>query len=273
MVLVPAGSFDMGSDQHPDAKPVHTITLAPFYLAKYEMTQAQWKALMSANPSYYQGEKFPQADKMPVEQVSWEDCRAMLAEINKERPAEDSACRPRPNGNMPRAPVRPNRCQPLKCCASPGCGRIQSRPNPSAPDALQPLSHRLGSDAAPHPVGTREPNRWGLYDMLGNVSEWCSSLYQPYPYAAGDGREAATGQGTRVVRGANFADSADAADAALRHSDGRTGGSAGTACVWRSALPPNRRSSGIYSRSKGKPQRQLAYTTRSLRCVNKIMFV
>jgi formylglycine-generating enzyme required for sulfatase activity len=55
--------------------------------------------------------------------------------------------------------------------------------------------------------------------MLGNVSEWCSSLFQPYPYDAGDGREADAGQGLRVVRGANFADSADAADVALRHAE------------------------------------------------------
>jgi formylglycine-generating enzyme required for sulfatase activity len=86
MVLVLAGSFDMGSDQHEDTRPVHTINVAPFYLAKYEMTQAQWKSLMSANPSFYQGDRFPQADKMPVEQVSWDDCRAMLGEINKRIP-------------------------------------------------------------------------------------------------------------------------------------------------------------------------------------------
>ena len=86
MVLVPAGRFDIGSDRNADAQPVHTITVAPFYLGKYEMTQAQWKTLMATNPSFYQGEKYPEADKMPVEQVSWEDCQRMLAEINKKAP-------------------------------------------------------------------------------------------------------------------------------------------------------------------------------------------
>jgi formylglycine-generating enzyme required for sulfatase activity len=76
-----------------------------------------------------------------------------------------------------------------------------------------------GVTALPHPVGTREPNAWGLYDMVGDVSVWCSSLFQPYPYVAGDGREAVAGQGTRVVRGASFTDFIESADPAIRHAD------------------------------------------------------
>jgi hypothetical protein len=112
-VLVPAGSFDLGSDRHADAKPVHTVVVEPFYLAKFELTQAQWKALMGKNPSYYQGEKFPQADQLPVEQVSWNDCRDLLGALNQRIPAEDSVCRPRLNGNTPPAPARPHfdRCR------------------------------------------------------------------------------------------------------------------------------------------------------------------
>ena len=72
---------------------------------------------------------------------------------------------------------------------------------------------------APHPVGVSQPNRWGLCDMLGNVSEWCSSLALPYPFDITDGRESATEQGLRVLRGGNFLDSIEAADVTLRHSD------------------------------------------------------
>ncbi len=72
---------------------------------------------------------------------------------------------------------------------------------------------------APHAVGTAKPNPWGLYDMEGNVSVWCSSLALPYPYNKADGREAADGAGLRVVRGATFVDTADAADPTFRHSD------------------------------------------------------
>ena len=219
LVLVPAGSFDLGSEQHPDTQPVHTLTIAPFYLGKFEMTQGQWKALMSTNPSFYQGEKFPQADTLPVEQVSWEDCQKMLAEINKKAPgggfrlpteAEwEYAARAGSAGPLPATEVL--RYAWLRENSEPA--------NPAPPVRTGMYLIGSGVIASPHPVGTSEPNRWGLYDMLGNVSEWCSSLFQPYPYDAGDGREAAAGQGARVVRGANFADAADAADAALRHSD------------------------------------------------------
>ena len=72
---------------------------------------------------------------------------------------------------------------------------------------------------APHPVGISQPNHWGLCDMQGNVSEWCSSLYQPYPFDAADGREATVGPGTRVLRGDTFMDSVESADPTRRHSD------------------------------------------------------
>ena len=84
MILAPAGSFDMGSDGRADTAPRHTVGVGAFYLAKTAMTQGQWKTLMGVNPSYYQGAKFPQADQFPVEQVSWQDCQAMLAAVKQE---------------------------------------------------------------------------------------------------------------------------------------------------------------------------------------------
>ena len=221
MVLVPGGGFDLGSEQHAETKPVHTVNIAPFYLGKFEMTQGQWKTLMSTNPSFYQGEKFPQTDQMPVEQVSWEDCQKMLAEINKKAPGGGFRL---PTEAEWEYAARAGSAEPLPAAQVLRFAWLRENSEPARAEPAQVVPrvrtnlYLVGSGvtAAPHPVGTREPNAWGLYDMLGNVSEWCSSLFQPYPYAADDGREAAAGQGERVVRGANFA---DAADAALRHSD------------------------------------------------------
>ena len=247
MVLVPAGSFDLCSELHADAQPVHTVNIAPFYLARFEMTQAQWKSLMSANPSFHQGVKFPRADQMPVEQVSWDDCRAMLVEINKRVPGGGLRLPTEAEWEYAARAGSTDSADAAKVL-SVAWLRENSRIAPAAPDAgAEPEAgaarvSREASNAgmaqmfkemqrveaaklaapdsyAPHPVGTAQPNRWGLYDMQGNVAEWCSSLYQPYPYDAADGREATIGPGTRVLRGDTFMDSVESADPTLRHSD------------------------------------------------------
>jgi formylglycine-generating enzyme required for sulfatase activity len=235
MVLVPAGSFEMGSDQHADSRPAHEAQVNAFYLAATEMTQAQWTALMSNNPSFYQGEKFPQAAKFPVEQVSWEDCRLMLTEINKRvsgggfrLPTESEwEYAARAGGSAAVYPPQMLRMAWLRENSK----LPDPAPGPAAPPSTRPGGGRGGlqdveaaklaapNSYAPHPVGTSQPNRWGLYDMQGNVSEWCSSLAMPYPYTDSDGRESLDASGNRVVRGANFVDPMTSTDPTLRHSD------------------------------------------------------
>jgi formylglycine-generating enzyme required for sulfatase activity len=219
LVLIPAGSFDMGSDQRLDAKPVHTVSVAAFYLAKVELTQAQWKALMGTNPSFYQGKKYADADRMPVEQVSWEDCQALVREINRRTSA--GAFRLPTEAEWEYA-ARAGSTVPLSAAEVLRTAWVRENSEPAdAPPPVRTGLYLVGSGviSVPHPVGTGEPNRWGLYDMLGNVSEWCSSRYEPYPFDAADGRESAADPGTRVVRGANFADFAENADPAQRHSE------------------------------------------------------
>ncbi len=86
MVLVPGGEIDLGSEEFPHAKPVHTVKVAPFYLARRAVTQAEWKALMGSNPSARQGEKYPNADSLPVERVSWNDAQAFVRKLNARVP-------------------------------------------------------------------------------------------------------------------------------------------------------------------------------------------
>ncbi|MCH7687288.1 MAG: SUMF1/EgtB/PvdO family nonheme iron enzyme, partial [Planctomycetes bacterium] len=86
MLLVPPGEFDLGSDKLPDSRPAHTVRVDAFYLGRYEVTQAQWKSVMGNNPSLHQGAGFKNAQRMPVERVSWNDCREFIRRLNKRVP-------------------------------------------------------------------------------------------------------------------------------------------------------------------------------------------
>ena len=81
MVLVAGGDADIGSERFAGAKPVHTVHVEPFYLGKFEVTRAEWRALMDTDPSAQQGSR--DADRMPVEQVSWEDAQAFMGKLNQ----------------------------------------------------------------------------------------------------------------------------------------------------------------------------------------------
>jgi len=191
LVLIPGGEFDMGSDRFPVAQPVHTIRVRPFYLGKFEVTEAERKAIMGGNPSPRQG------DRLPVEQVSWEDAQAFLRKLNETAP-----------GRGFRLPTEAE-------------WEFAARSGAASGAVLQDVAwfYAEGRAEGPQPVGGRKPNKLGLFDMQGNVWEWCSSLALPYPYSALDGRESATASGLRILRGGGYLDAADLLDPGMRHAE------------------------------------------------------
>jgi len=189
MVLVPGGEFEMGSERYRASQPVHTVRVPPLYLGEFEITQAEWTKVMGSNPSAHQGGKFPDAARMPVEQVSWEDAQAFIQALNAKVP-----------GAGFRLPTEAE----WEFAARMG----RSEPDPPAPGTTSPL-----------PVDRGRPNALGLYGMLGNVWEWCSSFSRSYPFDAADGRESAEGAGLRILRGGGFADPPDLLDPAFRHAE------------------------------------------------------
>lgn len=207
MVLVPGGEGDIGSDDVAGAQPVNTVRVEAFYLGKYELTEAQWKALMGTNPSIHQG------DDLPVERVSWLDCQALVQKLNERLP-----------GRGFRLPSEAE----WEYASRAGSSHLLSaaelarfawfRDDSVVPSGTLPALLQVDA-LAPRPVGTKEPNDWGFYDMYGNVWEWCSSLLKPYPYDPADGRESLSAQGLRVLRGGSFADSAETLNPALRHGE------------------------------------------------------
>jgi formylglycine-generating enzyme required for sulfatase activity len=197
-VLIPAGTFTMGSpypDAYDDEKPAHQVTISePFYMGKYEVTQAQWKAVMGENPSVFKD------DDRPVENVLWEDAQQFIQKLNKREGKE--ACRLPSEAEWEYA------------------ARAGTTTTYSFGDNESQLGdyawYSQNSDNTTHPVGEKKPNAWGLYDMHGNVWEWVQDWYGPYTAeAVTDPIGPATGT-ARVIRGGGWGDAAQGARSADR---------------------------------------------------------
>ena len=175
---IPAGEFDMGSNLWAAEMPAHRVTISrPFEMGKYEVTQAQWKAVMGSDPSYFKG-----ADR-PVGNVSWDDAQNFLRKLNSGK-----------DDYWYRLPTEAE----WEYAGRAGGGAEYS------PGDLGALAwFDVNSGGQDHVVGRKKPNPWGLYDMLGNVWEWCQDWYDESYYKVSasidpTGPEAGT---YRVLRG------------------------------------------------------------------------
>lgn len=190
MVLVPGGEFEMGAERRPASQPVHTRRVAPFYLARLEVTAGLWRTVMGTSLA-------SSSDNVPAQRISWQDAQSFVLKLNQALP-----------GAGFRLPTEEE-------------WEYAARANSSAAGA--PPEDAVYSAAAvlstPRSAGSGKPGKLGLFDVQGNVWEWCSSLALPYPYDPADGRERPDSPGLRVVRGGGFGDTADLLDLTLRHAE------------------------------------------------------
>lgn len=203
LVNLPGGEFTMGSnDGDSDEKPPHRVKVGPFAIGKYEVTQAQWKALMGDNPSYYKW-----ADDLPVENVSWNMAQDFIKRLNDK--LRDGTYRLPTEAEWEYA------------------ARAGSQSRYSFGDDASELHNYAwfydNSDyqmqaRQTHPVGRLKPNAFGLFDMHGNVWEWCEDWYRPYPSAEATDPTGPRNGSYRVLRGGSWSFDAVYCRAALRSS-------------------------------------------------------
>ena len=189
MVYVEGGTFTMGAtkempqpnDNDKDEKPKHKVTLSPFYIGRYEVTQAEWRAVMGNNPSQFIGYN------RPVENVSWYDCQEFIRKLsiltgkNFRLPTEAEWEYAARGGKKPHG---------FKYSGS---------------NAIENVGwYNRNGNSSTHTVGTKSPNNLGLYDMSGNVFEWCHDKYGDYRKDSQTNPIGASSGDLKVLRGGSW---------------------------------------------------------------------
>jgi formylglycine-generating enzyme required for sulfatase activity len=185
MVFVKPGTFTMGctDDECYDWEvPAHQVTLTKgYYISKYLVTQSQWKAVMGNNPSYFKGKN------LPVETVSWDDIQEFLTKLNEK------------SGKNYRLPTEAEWEYACK-----GGNQSKGYKYSGSNNVDDVVWYWENSKSKTHPVGTKAPNELGIYDMSGNVWEWCHDWYDDYidtPQTNPTGPDEGS---VRVVRGGSW---------------------------------------------------------------------
>jgi sulfatase modifying factor 1 len=196
-VLIPAGSFNMGSpttekDHRPD-EGLHRVTISrPFYLGAFEVTQAQWTAVMGYNHSQLRGH----GEQVPVETVTWFEVQEFLRRLNELHEGHFRL---------------PTEAEWEYAC------RAGSKTAYAFGNRLRKTQANFDGKTTV-PVGSYEPNAWGLYDMHGNVWEWCADEVCPYPRTAVVDPRQSCGSRFKPIRGGSWYFGADSARSALRYT-------------------------------------------------------
>ncbi len=188
MVEVAGGTFtmgctpEMGADCFDNEKPAHQVTLSDYNIGKYEVTQAQWKAIMGNNPSHFSG-----CDKCPVENVSWNDIQDFISRLNAN------------TGKSYRLPTE------AEWEFAARGGKNSNNRKYSGSNILDEVAWYDGtSGSKTHEVGTKAANELGIFDMSGNVWEWCQDCYGDYDASSKTNPKGAPSGSNRVLRGGGW---------------------------------------------------------------------
>ena len=187
MVKVEGSTFTMGAtpEQGNDAyeyeRPAHQVTLSDYYIGRYEVTQKEWQAVMGDNPSKFYG------DNLPVDYVSWNGCQDFINKLNQL------------TGLKFRLPTEAE-----WEFAARGGKQSKGYKYSGSDNAKNIAWYEKNSGSKPHQVGTKEPNELGIYDMSGNVGEWCGDWYGRYSSSAQTNPTGPSSGSRRVLRGGSW---------------------------------------------------------------------
>ncbi len=210
MVYVEGGTFLMGAQKsssssanydsgaYSDESPVHSVTLSSYYIGKYEVTQALWEAVMGENPSYFED------TNLPVENVSWEDCQKFIKKLNA---LTGITFRLPTEAEWEYAARGGNKSKGYKYSGSNTIGDV--------------AWYYDNSSSKTHQVGTKQANELGIYDMSGNVWEWCSDWYGSNYYSSSSQTNPTgpTSGSNRVLRGGSWIINARSCRVSYRDGD------------------------------------------------------
>ena len=201
MLRVQGGTFQMGatSEQddyaYDDEYPVHSVTLSDYYIGQIQVTQELWKALMGSNPSHFKGN-----NQRPVENVSWNDCQKFIKKLNR---LTEKNFRLPTEAEWEYAARGGNKSKGYKYSGS------------NDVNAVACYGDNSGNKT--HTVAQTQANELGLYDMSGNVWEWCQDWYDDYWSHSQNNPKGANTGSSRVMRGGSWINDACCMRVSLRH--------------------------------------------------------
>ncbi|MDR1342712.1 MAG: SUMF1/EgtB/PvdO family nonheme iron enzyme [Prevotellaceae bacterium] len=174
-------TYEQGNGCDDDEKPAHSVTVSSFHIGKYEVTQAQWKAIMGVSPNGFQD------DNLPVERVSWEDTQEFISRLNAA------------TGKHYRLPTEAEWEYAARG------GKFSRNYKYSGSNSVDEVAwYTSNTGIRTSPVGTKKSNELGIFDMSGNVLEWCSDWYGSYSASSQQNPVGASSGSYRILRGGNW---------------------------------------------------------------------